>query len=63
MLMRDIRLNTEEEQEDDEISPYQALGANKSQVELPDKIPEEEKKAIDDFFISGGESLLSKVSI
>jgi hypothetical protein len=29
---------------------------------LPDKMPEEEKKVIEDFFVSGGESLLSKVT-
>ena len=28
---------------------------------LPDKMPEEEKKVVEDFFVSGGESLLSKV--
>ena len=30
---------------------------------LPDKMPEEEKKVIEDFFVSGGESLLSKVTL
>jgi hypothetical protein len=55
--MRDIRLETEEEM----VSPYQALGYNRGKNELPDKIPEEEKRAVDEFFVSGGESLLSKV--
>ena len=63
-MMRDIRLASQEEQdEEDEVSPYQALGVNRSANGfLPDKMPEEEKKVVDDFFVSGGESLLSKVS-